>query len=167
MKYSHSQVVFQEVPDEISLALHITGCPWHCRGCHSSDLWDPELGEDLDSTRLHSLLDRHSRYISCVLFLGGDWEEVALIPLLREARARGFKTALYTGRNRRQLSEALVNSLDYLKYGPYIASLGGLDSPRTNQRFIRVGTGELLNHHFLRQQQGVNHHDSSGQCADQ
>lgn len=38
MKYSDAQVVFAEVPDEITLAISISGCPNRCPGCHSQHL---------------------------------------------------------------------------------------------------------------------------------
>ncbi|WP_231731034.1 4Fe-4S cluster-binding domain-containing protein [Lacimicrobium alkaliphilum] len=41
------QICFQEVPDEVSLAFTITGCPLACAGCHSRDTWDPDKGRRL------------------------------------------------------------------------------------------------------------------------
>ena len=29
------QVVFEEIPDEVTLAIEITNCPGMCVGCHS------------------------------------------------------------------------------------------------------------------------------------
>lgn len=42
---------------------------------------------------------------------------------------------------------------DYLKIGPYIKTLGGLDSSTTNQKFFRVANGEicdLMNDRFVK-----------------
>ena len=36
LKYVNTQEVFQEFPDEITLAINISKCPCHCRGCHSN-----------------------------------------------------------------------------------------------------------------------------------
>ena len=36
IKYVIDEVVFREFPDEVTLALNISGCPNHCPGCHSS-----------------------------------------------------------------------------------------------------------------------------------
>ena len=38
LKYVDTKVVFQEIPDEITLAINISNCPCHCPGCHSSYL---------------------------------------------------------------------------------------------------------------------------------
>ena len=51
MRYSGLQIVFQEIPNEISLAIHFTGCPLKCKGCHSNDLWSPASGYDLDALK--------------------------------------------------------------------------------------------------------------------
>ena len=36
-------VVFQEIPGEVTLALNLSGCPNRCAGCHSPHLWE-EVG---------------------------------------------------------------------------------------------------------------------------
>ena len=41
-KYIDARVTFSEVPDEISLCISITGCPYRCFSCHS-----PHLREDI------------------------------------------------------------------------------------------------------------------------
>lgn len=38
LKYVDARVVFQEIPDEITLAINISNCPCHCKGCHSQYL---------------------------------------------------------------------------------------------------------------------------------
>ncbi len=38
MNYLTRQIVFREIPDEISLSYLITGCSLHCEGCHSVDV---------------------------------------------------------------------------------------------------------------------------------
>ena len=40
LKYVNSSVVFQEIPDEVTLAINISNCPCHCPGCHSKYLWE-------------------------------------------------------------------------------------------------------------------------------
>ena len=63
-------IVFQEVPDETTLALNISDCPHHCPGCHSSYLWQP-VGDVLTPEWLQPLIDRYP-YITCVSIQGGD-----------------------------------------------------------------------------------------------
>lgn len=148
MRYSSLQIVFQEVPNEISLALHITGCPLRCTGCHSSDIRNPKVGTVLTAENLNQFLTEYRNYITCVVFLGGEWEPSILIEFLEIIQKRNLKTCLYTGYEYHQVSPEILKHLDYLKYGPYRPELGGLDSPRTNQRFIEVNSGFVLNHYF-------------------
>lgn len=148
MRYSGLQIVFQEIPNEISLALHVTGCPLQCNGCHSSDLWNSRNGTELDPGTLHQLITKFSKYISCVLFMGGEWDEVALIKLIQVVQSHQKKCALYTGLEFQAVPEKLLQELDYLKYGPYMQHLGGLNSQTTNQKLINLKTNEVLNSFF-------------------
>ena len=87
--------------------------------------------------------------ISCVLFMGGEWEEEDLIKKLKIAEDNGLNTCLYTGME--DVSDEIKNHLTWLKTGAWIAELGGLDNPKTNQKFIEVKTNKLLNHYFVKQ----------------
>ena len=55
IKYTDTEVVFREFPDEITLAINISNCPIHCKGCHSPELWD-DIGEKLTYTKLELLV---------------------------------------------------------------------------------------------------------------
>ena len=73
MRYAFADVVFQEVPDEISLLFFICGCPHRCPGCHSASLWNTEKGQPLSLDVYHDWLDRYEGLVTCILFFGGDW----------------------------------------------------------------------------------------------
>ena len=140
LKIASFDIVFQEIPGEVTLALNLSGCPCHCPGCHSKHLWE-DIGEELNKELLDGFIARYGSMITCVCFMGGDQapEEVAqwaeyIKGLSGEA---GLKTAWYSGRTSFPRNP---RALDYLKLGPYIESLGGLKSPKTNQRlYKRVG----------------------------
>ena len=149
LKYANHDIVFQEFPDEVTLAVNLTGCPCHCPGCHSQYLWD-DNGEMLDITRLLKLADHYGRNITCVALMGGDAEPQSVISLLAQLRQeRPFlRTGWYSGRP--QLPECFAKAAetaqdktgdpllpDYVKTGPYIESLGPLSAPTTNQRLYR------------------------------
>ena len=141
-------IVFQEVPTEVSLALTVAGCPIQCKGCHRADTWRKEVGTPLTSDFLAELLARYQDLISCVLFMGGEWQPVSLLSALKHVRGTGLKTALYTGLD--EISPTLMSELQYLKTGPWMVERGGLDSPTTNQTFIDCKSGDVLNHLFWR-----------------
>jgi len=150
LKYYTTDVVLQEVPNEISLALYCTSCPNRCEGCHSPWLRE-NIGSELNPENIIDLVNSKGKGCSCILFMGGDWFEEDLIQLLKVLREKfpNKKRALYSGFN--EVSKELKENLNYLKVGPYVKELGGLDSPTTNQVFTNLDTGENLNHYFIKQ----------------
>ncbi|KHD89474.1 MAG: ribonucleoside-triphosphate reductase activating protein [Bdellovibrio sp. ArHS] len=141
-------IVFQEVPDHISLAFYVCGCPLRCPGCHSPELWTEKTGSPLTESLMEELLTEYKSQISCVLFLGGEWHPETLVAFLLQCKKQGLLTALYTGLD--DVPNLIKQNLDFLKVGPWRPSLGGLDSPSTNQRFIDLRTQQTLNHLFQR-----------------
>lgn len=154
MNFSSEQVVWQEVPGEVSLAYTISGCPLRCVGCHSADTWPLGAGLKLTPEYFLEKINQYQGLISCVLFLGGEWHQ-ELRDYLAIANQENLKTCLYSGYEREQLSAELIDQLTYLKVGPWKRELGGLDSPNTNQRFYDLRTGECLNWKFLPQADGL------------
>ncbi len=151
MKVASFEIVFQEVPGEVTLALNISGCPNRCKGCHSPHLWE-DTGEDLTQELLDTLVNRYFPGITCVCFMGGDQNPDYVAALAKHIHDRfPLKTAWYTGSNLQipesqespessnlQISQSSnLQFFDFVKTGPYIESLGGLKSPTTNQRFFR------------------------------
>ena len=62
LRLASFDVVFQEIPGEVTLALNLSGCPNRCAGCHSPHLWE-EVGEPLDDNLLNSLLSGYGNAI--------------------------------------------------------------------------------------------------------
>ena len=135
LKYKETMIVFQEVPNEVSLAINVTGCPYHCIGCHSPHLWE-DAGTPLLDT-LASLIEHHHEYITCVAFMGGDHNLPELAAALAMVKTYRLKTCLYTGSDSFP-PVPVLRLLDYIKLGPYWENAGGLNSPTTNQRFFKV-----------------------------
>lgn len=132
LKYLGHSIIFQEVPNEISLAINVSGCPYKCKGCHSSYLW--EYKGRYVSDDIEVLIDIHDG-ITCVCFMGGDQNPHELNKLIDYIHSRGLKVCLYTGAD--SIPKDIFH-LDYLKIGHYDEKLGGLDKPTTNQRFYIV-----------------------------
>lgn len=139
VKYYNFDIVFAEVPDEVTLAVNITGCPHRCAGCHSPHLRE-DCGERLDGEALAALLGRYGAGITCLCFMGGDGDPHAIAALAAEVRrlAPQLRVAWYSGCD--ALPEGVApETFDYIKLGPYVAARGPLSSPDTNQHFYRVG----------------------------
>ena len=141
LKYSNYEIVFQEVPDEVSLAINITGCPYRCEGCHSSHLYS-YYGENL-TDNIRSLLEKYSGLITCVCFMGGDQNIEDLTTAVYIAKGLELKTCVYSGSEVMDKFLSLLPFLDYLKVGRYNNALGGLSSKTTNQRFYKVKNSAL------------------------
>lgn len=153
IKYTGYSIVLQEVPDEISLALEISNCPYRCKGCHSPRL-QQDVGEDLEPA-LDGLLQEYAGRITCVCFMGEGNDPQALKRCLKRVRAAGLKTCLYSGGDWGKAS--LMHLLNYYKVGAYDASLGGLDTPGTNQKMYKIlpaGTIENITYLFQRKRGG-------------
>lgn len=149
MRYVSHQVVFQEIPEEISLSFLVSGCGLRCPGCHSSDSWQGERGIVLDEIEIKQQLDQFDGYISNVLFMGGEWEPDTFLKLAEIIKKYGKKVSLYTGQELANLPQSILDVLDFVKTGPYISNLGGLNSKTTNQRLYDLSNGKILNHFFL------------------
>jgi anaerobic ribonucleoside-triphosphate reductase activating protein len=137
LKYKGYSIVFQEVPNEITLAINICGCPYQCKGCHSKYLWD-DNGTELNEKELSSLIDKYKNYITCVCFMGGDWEFDILKKLKNKVKSYGLKTAIYSGSDSERTLRILKRfDFDYIKIGSYNEELGGLNSKITNQKMYK------------------------------
>lgn len=137
LKYVDTKIVFAEVPNEVTLAINISNCPCHCKGCHS-----PYLAEDI-GTKLtfEELLRLYSRNagVTCISFMGGDSDPAYINKLAEVLKERELpvRTAWYSGRQELDKNINLEN-FDYIKLGPYMEEYGPLTRRGTNQRFYWV-----------------------------
>jgi len=154
LKYVNTGVVFQEIPDEVTLAINISNCPCHCPGCHSQYLWK-DSGLPLTTDAIDNFVSQYGTDITCIAFMGGDADPKGVSQLaqyIHEFHSQ-FHVAWYSGRLR---VPHFVNKqdFDFIKIGPYIRHLGPLKSPTTNQRLYRRqtdGTFEDITYRFWRQ----------------
>ena len=136
LKYVNTMVTFSEVPDEISLCIEISNCPCKCKNCHSSYLAE-DIGEELTCSKLEELLQAN-KGITCVSFMGGDIDPGEIVGLAKYIKTfyPGLKVAWYSGRQ--ELPKHFnLEPFNFIKLGPYIEELGGLDSKTTNQKMYQ------------------------------
>lgn len=146
LKYVDTRVVFAEIPDEITLAINISNCPCHCKGCHS-----PYLAKDIGETLIyhHEQSDNYITSIdeiiednlgvTCIAIMGGDSDTILVNALAEYIKCNyeSLKVAWYSGRSEIDKSIELRN-FDYIKVGPYIEEHGPLNNPNTNQRLYEI-----------------------------
>lgn len=126
--------MFQEIPDEVTLAINLTNCPHRCAGCHSPHL-HKDIGDNLDTKVIDSFLSRYGKQVTCLCFMGGDKTPDEVSELSRYVRNHSkLKTAWYSGNN--EIPESF-NLFDYVKVGSYMAERGGLKSKNTNQKLYK------------------------------
>ncbi len=144
LKYTDYDIVFSEIPNEVTLAISLSNCPHRCVGCHSPQL-RADIGEELNEKSLEKILDKYGDFITCVCFMGGDASpaDVNKCAAFIQNKWKGTKqTAWYSGSN--ELSNQIsLNNFNFIKLGQYKPDLGGLDSKNTNQRLYEIDNLKL------------------------
>ena len=133
IKYKDYFVVFEEIPDRVSLAVNITNCQNNCIGCHS-----PELrlnnGEELTEEVIDKLI-KENYGIDCFLFMGEGKDHSRLMELVRYIKENyTIKVAIYSGRDK--VENEYYGLFDYVKVGSYKEECGPLNKETTNQRLF-------------------------------
>lgn len=144
LKYKDYQITFQEVPDEVSICINITGCSNSCKNCHSPEL-RKDIGEELTIEKLENII-KTNKFATCICFMGGDQKELELIKFLKYIKNKKLKTALYSGSNVTNIK--FYEYLDYYKFGEYKEELGGLNNPNTNQRIFEINKEKNITYKF-------------------
>lgn len=141
VKYYNTMVVFEEIPNEITLAINITNCPCHCKGCHSQFLWG-DVGTELTFSELDSIIAKN-KGITTVCFMGGDGNPSHINKLAEHVKnAQKLKVGWYSGYD--SLSDKIeLSNFDFIKIGHYDENCGGLDKKTTNQIFYIVNDEKL------------------------
>lgn len=142
LKYVGYDIVFQEIPDETTLAINLSLCPNRCKGCHSPYL-QKDRGDELTAEALDRMVSGFAGEVTCVCFMGGDnapQEVAALARHIRQSHSGQFLTAWYSGKPDfpKDFDRA---AFDFVKLGPYIPEKGPLNKPTTNQRLYRIMPG--------------------------
>ena len=141
IKFKDSYIVFEEIPDRISLAVNITNCQNNCVGCHS-----PELrlnnGEELTEEIIDKLINENYG-IDCFLFMGEGKDRGRLLELAKYIKRNyDLKVAIYSGRNDVELD--FYEVFDYIKVGEYKEEFGPLNRDTTNQRLYEITSNNVI-----------------------
>lgn len=126
-------------------SIYTAGCAHECPGCHNPSTWPFDAGDVYTAGRLLQRIDANGFNVT---FSGGDpmYQADALLPLAEAIKQRGLTLWCYTGFLYEQLlhmpaQAALLNHIDVLVDGPYIADLRDPDlrfRGSSNQRLIDV-----------------------------
>lgn len=146
---NETSVVFQELPDNISLTFSITGCGKQCPGCHSPHLQDSKNGEELTVGKFRKHIEQYRKHITAIIFFGGDLFKKEILELIKIAKQEyGLLVCLYSGFD--EIDSDIFKKLDYVKLGDYRERLGGLISKNTNQIMFDLNKKEEINYKFYK-----------------
>lgn len=144
LKYLGYSIALQEVPNEISLVINVSGCPHKCEGCHSQYLWEYEGNYIADD--FNNILSFYNGMITCVCFMGGEQNVDELESYLKYVKEYGLKTCLYSGCDSIEEIAILLPYLDWVKIGRYIEALRtdnniqyGIKLATSNQKIYKKG----------------------------
>ncbi|MPT30990.1 MAG: anaerobic ribonucleoside-triphosphate reductase activating protein [Chryseobacterium sp.] len=149
LKFIDHNIVFQEVPNEVSLAINISNCPLRCKICHSPQLQE-DIGIFLTEDIILNIIEKYDKAITCICFMGGDSEpsEIENLAVFVKSIDPNLKIAWYSGKQK--LPKAFqLKYFNFIKLGPYKEKYGGLGSPDTNQSFYKIIDDELIDMTFL------------------
>jgi anaerobic ribonucleoside-triphosphate reductase activating protein len=103
-----------------------------------------DSGTILDEDILTNLLERYKNAITCVCFMGGDSSPTEIERLAAFVqKIYNIKVGWYSGKSKIP-TDCSIRYFDYIKLGPYIQHLGGLNSITTNQRFYRIEYEKMI-----------------------
>ena len=157
LRFINYSIVFQEIPDEVTLAINLSNCPNRCKGCHSPYLME-NAGNVLSGSTLLKLFEQYDKAITCVCFMGGDAnpKEVENLAHFLKMKTNGLlKTGWYSGKEKIP-AECSMEYFDYIKLGAYMENLGGLDSKTTNQRLYRIDDNKMTDITYRFHKQPIN-----------
>ena len=138
LRYIDTAIVFQEIPDEVTLAVNLSGCPCRCPGCHSKHLWGDD-GKPLTEEAVECMLDHQKNEVTCLSLMGGDAQPQEVDRMAGWLRRRHPKLHIAWWSGRTLLSpQVSLSNFDYIKLGPFLSHLGPMKKRTTNQRLYRV-----------------------------
>lgn len=128
-----TSVVFEEIPDKVTLAVNVSNCQNHCKGCHSSFL-AKNIGDELTTDVIDELMKKNNG-VNCFLFLGEGNDKDELLKLNKYIKDNyNIETAVYSGRD--EVEDDMFSEFDFVKVGAYREEYGALNIKTTNQRLF-------------------------------
>ncbi|MGM9738196.1 MAG: anaerobic ribonucleoside-triphosphate reductase activating protein [Candidatus Cryptobacteroides sp.] len=131
-----TNVVLEEIPDKLTLAVDISNCTGLCEGCHSPFL-RCDVGDQLTPSAVDGLISGNFG-VNCFLFLGEGNDHQALMDIAAYIRSRYSHLALGLYSGRESVEDDIWQVFDYVKVGPYRPACGPLNKQTTNQRLYKV-----------------------------
>lgn len=120
--------------------LFLQGCDLHCKGCHNHDTWDMYKGIPLRVDALAEELRKKCKNKKLTISGGEPLMQADAVDELITS-LHDFDICLYTGHDKKEVPQNILDKIHYLKYGPYVESLKTTTLPfvgSSNQIFTEV-----------------------------
>jgi anaerobic ribonucleoside-triphosphate reductase activating protein len=159
MNYADIKTVDIQDGEGIRVSIYVSGCHFHCKGCHNKEAWDFEFGKKFDETTIDYILELLNHdYIAGLSLLGGEpLEKVnqqGLVPLVKAVKEKYPNKNIwcYTGYDfekdilgkmyeENDYTRDLINNIDIMVDGEFVEEKKLTDLKfrgSTNQRKIDV-----------------------------
>ncbi len=93
MNYADIKTIDVQDGTGIRVSIYVSGCHFHCKGCHNKEAWDFNYGKKFDNSTIDYILDlMDHNYIAGLSILGGEPMELsnqeALLPLVQKVKEK-------------------------------------------------------------------------------
>ena len=159
MNYADIKLVDVQDGEGVRVYIYVSGCHFHCKGCHNKEAWDFNYGNEFTDKEIDLIMDamNHS-YIKGLSILGGEPMELVnqqgLLPLVKKVKEvypdkniwcyTGYdfdKDILNDMMNKYDFTKELVSNIDIMVDGEFVEEKKLTDLKfrgSTNQRKIDV-----------------------------
>ena len=158
MNYADIKELDIQDGDGARVSIYVSGCHFHCKGCHNKEAWDFNYGKEFTQKEIDYILElMDNEYISGLSILGGEpleiVNQIGLIPLVKQVKEKFPDKNIwcYTGYdfdkdvlnmyNKFNITKELLSEIDIMVDGQFIEAKKILDLKfrgSYNQRKIDV-----------------------------
>lgn len=91
MNYADIKTVDIQDGTGVRVSIYVSGCHFHCKGCHNPEAWDFNYGKPFTEETINYIIDLMNKdYIAGLSILGGEPLELAnqkgLVPLVKKVK---------------------------------------------------------------------------------
>ena len=91
MNYAVIKTVDVQDGTRVRVSIYVSGCHFHCKGCHNKEAWDFNYGKKFDESTIDYIIDLlKPSYIAGLSILGGEPLELVnqqgLLPLVKKVK---------------------------------------------------------------------------------
>lgn len=137
-----------------SLDIYVSGCKGksgiHCKGCHNPSTWNFNIGKDYTSffEKIENYIKDYNNLIDNIMIFGGEPldQDINDLTMFLDYLKRFNKDIwLFTRYDYNEVSEDILNRLDYIKCGEYLEDLKvddniqyGIKLATSNQKIYKI-----------------------------